>query len=218
MRKELFGRIATISGMASAVVAGSAETDAGVVSWTVNQVITPGPFTVMLTAPIDGNFRINFGSAGNGTTLGDRYIWGPNNNLSFVYQYNGPNDPVRLGGGTAIDNNRSWFHATSFSNTDHDIQRYWSPGDTGYAGIRFEAGPSAYHYGWVEMTMLSDGRVRIDSWALEEQQNVFVTTPSGAPSGAVPEPTSAGIFALAAGAAGLRALRRKNRTAAQSEA
>jgi hypothetical protein len=58
------------------------------------------------------------------------------------------------------------------------------------------------------MTMLANGVVHIDRWALENSPNVFVTTPGSSP---VPEPATAGIFALAAGAAGLRSLRRRNR-------
>lgn len=206
MKSSLASRIATIGGMASAVVAGSTDSDAAVVSWTVNQSITPGSNTVQLNASFQPAFQINFGSSGNGPgSLGDRYLWAPNNNLSFVLR--GYNDVQRLGTNQLVDATRPWYRAQDSATTSNDIQGGWLPGDNGFAGIRFLSGSDLY-YGWVEMTMLANGVVHIDRWALENSPNVFVTTPGSSP---VPEPATAGIFALAAGAAGLRSLRRRNR-------
>jgi hypothetical protein len=101
-----------------------------------------------------------------------------------------------------------WYRATNQRTTSNDIQYAWgADGDTGFAGIRFVDGADFY-YGWIEMTRLAGGSIRVDSWALESSPNTPILTSDR--GGAVPEPASAGIFALAAGAAGVRALRRRS--------
>jgi hypothetical protein len=115
----------------------------------------------------------------------------------------GPN--VLVGPTPAIN---SWFRATNTQNTTNDIQYGWgADGDTGFAGIRFVGGAN-FFYGWIEMTRLAGGAIRVDSWALESSPDTPILTSDR--GGAVPEPASAGIFALAAGAAGVRALRRRS--------
>lgn len=211
MKNSLIARLGTISGMASAAVACSNSADAAVYSQVVGQTLSTTSTISLSAANLDPSFNANFLVSFRQTTGGgDRYLWASGAPMDFI-NYNGGNDPARLGSNVLVGSVpviAQWFQASSFQTTGNDIQYAWgTDGDTGFAGIRFKDGTDFY-YGWIEMTRLAGGSIRVDSWALESSSNTSILT--GGSGGAVPEPASAGIFALAAGAAGVRALRRRS--------
>jgi hypothetical protein len=76
--------------------------------------------------------------------------------------------------------------------------------DRAYLGITFQSEANSRHVGWLEVDAYLAERLRIYGYAYE-------TTPGKSiPAGAVPEPPS--LVMLAAGAAGLAALRRTRST------
>lgn len=198
---ELGRRLATYSALASAAMLASPAADAAVQIWNVNQTLGPAAF--FESASFNALFSIGFASSGTNLSVSDRYFWGPNNNLSFIDD--GGNNPTRLGGGIVVSSvvpgsqTGAWSHARSSQTSSHDIQGAWTPGDQGFAGIRFDDNGN-YHYGWVDITMNPDETVTVNRWALDDAAGAPVTTP-----GAVPEPgTGAMLALLALGAAGLR--------------
>lgn len=211
MKSSLIARLGTISGMATAAVACSNSADAAVYSQVVGQTLSTTSTISLSAANLDPsfspNFLVNFRQS-NGLS-GDRYLWAPGTPMDFIND--GINNPYRFGPNvliSAVQAINIWSRAQSVQNTANDIQYQWGAvGDTGFAGIRFVAGADFY-YGWIEMTRLAGGSIRVDSWALESSSNTPIFTADR--GGAVPEPASAGIFALAAGAAGVRALRRRS--------
>lgn len=208
MKKEMVARLGTISSMATAAVACSSSADAAVYSQVVGQTISTSS-----TISLNGNsldpsfsptFQVNFRKD---VTYGDRYLFAPGARMDFI---NNPgNDVGRLGPNVLVSNVPAmnfWYQA-AVGGSANDLQYAWiNQGDTGFAGIRFLSG-SDFYYGWIEITRLSGGDIRVDRWALESTPNLGITTPGG--GGAVPEPASVGLYALAAGAAGIRALRRR---------
>lgn len=209
MKKDLVARLGTISGMATAAVACSSSADAAVYSQVVGQTLSNSSTISLNASSLDPSFspsfQVNFRNSGN---PGDRYLWAPAAPMDFI---NNPgNDVGRLGANVLVSSvpaKNAWWRAQNFQTTSNDIQLGWATdGDTGFAGIRFLSG-SDFYYGWIEMTRLPGGNIRLDSWALESTPNLGITTPGG--GGAVPEPASVGLYALAAGAAGVRALRKR---------
>lgn len=183
--------------------------EAVVTKWDVNQVIGAGPLSI--SATFNTAFRIDFDDSG------DIYFWGPNNNLDFIDK--GGNDPARWYSGESINaaglasvtsaggiTTHSWFNAVSVPNTNHDIQYQWTSGTTGFMGIRFDAGASNFHYGWVEMTADLSGNISVDSWALSD--TVGETAITGV---AIPEGDTLSMDLLVFGAAGLVELRRRKK-------
>ena len=84
-----------------------------------------------------------------------------------------------------------------------------SVGATGFAGFRIFDGDGGYNYGYVELTR---GSLTVGSTGYQTILNTGITIP-GAPGGnAVPEPSSLAL--VAAGAAGMVALRRRRIAAA----
>lgn len=216
MKSNLIARLGTISGMATAAVACSNSADAAVYSQVVGQTLSTTSTISLSAANLDPsfspNFLVNFRQSTDGTH-GDRYLWAPLTPMDFINDgTSSNNNPGRLGPNVLVSAAPAinyWYRAINSQTTSNDIQNAWgADGDTGFAGIRFVDGADFY-YGWIEMTRLAGGSIRVDSWALESSPNTSILTPSG-PGGAVPEPASAGIFALAAGAAGVRALRRRS--------
>ena len=208
MKKDLVARLGTISGMATAAVACSSSADAAVYSQVVGQTISTTSTISLTASSLDPSFGPNFQVSFRASNGVDRYLWAPGAPMDFIQFYE--NDPARLGANVLVSNvpaMNAWFRAEDSQSTANDLQEAWKiVGDTGFAGIRFLSG-SDFYYGWIEMTVLSGGDIRVDSWALESTPNLGITTPGG--GGAVPEPASVGLYALAAGAAGVRALRKR---------
>jgi hypothetical protein len=111
----------------------------------------------------------------------------------------------------------------------------WSAGGSGYAGFRFTDANSQPHYGWMELTVPTTSVAGQDAtlvqWAWESDANTPITISPG--SASVPEidPASAGSalallvgglalveqqLGFAAGAAGLRAWRKRRQSVSQS--
>ena len=111
----------------------------------------------------------------------------------------------------------------------------WSAGGSGYAGFSFIDGSSQTHYGWMELTVPTTSaagqKATLVQWAWESDANTPITISSG--SASVPEidPASAGSalallvgglalveqhLGFAAGAAGLRAWRKRRQSVSQS--
>ena len=84
---------------------------------------------------------------------------------------------------------------------------------TGYLGIRFENYDGDHYYGWVELTVRTWGEIYIERWAMEDEPNVAVMTGDPVDPETIPEPASIAIWAIGAGAVGLRALRRRRQHA-----
>jgi hypothetical protein len=198
---ELSRRVATYSALASAAMLASPAADAALQIWPVNQTLSPAAF--FESASFNGAFSIGFASSGSNESRGDRYFWGPNNNLSFISS--STLDGARLSSGVAVSasvpaSQSGWQHAESTQNTNNDLHYDWHPGDQGYLGIRFNNGAGDYNYGWVDVTMNADESVTINRWALDDVAGTPAITP-----GAVPEPGTGALLALLAmGATGLR--------------
>jgi hypothetical protein len=111
----------------------------------------------------------------------------------------------------------------------------WSAGGSGYAGFNFLDSNSQPHYGWMELTVpttsVAGQKATLVQWAWESDANTPITISPG--SAAVPEidPASAGSavallvgglalveqqLGFAAGAAGLRAWRKRRQSVSQS--
>lgn len=109
----------------------------------------------------------------------------------------------------------------------------WSAGGSGYAGFRFSDANSQPHYGWMELTVPTTSaagqKATLVQWAWESDANTPITISPG--SASVPEidPGSAGSalallvgglalveqqLGFAAGAAGLRAWRKRRQAVA----
>ena len=109
----------------------------------------------------------------------------------------------------------------------------WSAGGSGYAGFSFIDGSSQTHYGWMELTVPTTSaagqKLTLVQWAWESEANTPITISPG--SASVPEidPASAGSalallvgglalveqqLGFAAGAAGLRAWRKRRQAVA----
>lgn len=216
MKSNLVARLGTISGMASAAVACSNSADAAVYSQVVGQTITTSTISLSaanLDPSFSPNFLVNFRSSTSSYFAPQRYLWAPGEPMDFINNFFSAysNNLGRLSPNVLVSASPAinfWHRAINYQITDNDIPYAWgADGDTGFAGIRFVDGANFY-YGWIEMTRLAGGLIRVDSWALESSSNTPILTSDR--GGAVPEPASAGIFALAAGAAGVRALRRRS--------
>jgi hypothetical protein len=102
------------------------------------------------------------------------------------------------------------FDKTIFSGGGTRVFGDWVPGEDGFAGFSFETAGSATDYGWVRLVFddsantLPDRLTAID-WAYE-QGAISIEVPSSAP-----EPATAALSLLAAGAAGIAALRRRRK-------
>ena len=89
----------------------------------------------------------------------------------------------------------------------------WRPTPAnGYLGIRFEE-EGEYYYGWAELTVRDRGQIDIVRWALEDEAGVAAMTGDPVAPETIPEPASIAIWAIGAGAVGLRALRRRRQNA-----
>ena len=89
----------------------------------------------------------------------------------------------------------------------------WRPNPAnGYLGIRFEE-EGEYYYGWVELTIRPWGNIDVVRWALEDEAGVAAMTGDPVAPETIPEPASIAIWAIGAGAVGLRALRRRRQNA-----
>jgi len=220
---------------ATAAVAGAAtgEAEASIHVFDVNEVVSLSN-SVELVA-IDTGFQIEFFANGS-STYASQCFWGRLGNLSFI-NYDSGNDPARWGNNVLIGPgaqngneseggyaDHSWEAATSSKTVDHSlVYTYYNDpdysyyqwafkGTKGFLGIRFSLN-NDFYYGWVEILRNDDPGymgITIERWALEDEANTPVTTPSQI--SAVPEPTSLGIWALAGGAAGLRSMRRRRRS------
>ncbi len=104
--------------------------------------------------------------------------------------------------GTGDGRNVSWYPNSSGNNANWDWNG-WTIGTEDFAGFRFTHPTFGLVYGWVQVTILPDfNGVRLNTWAFEDNGGSI-------PVGAIPEPSTAGLAALAAGIVGLREYRRR---------
>ena len=103
--------------------------------------------------------------------------------------------------------------------TTQGLQSGWQPGKYGFAG--FEIQTSIFHhtdYGWIQL-MFNEGSnglangITVKDWAYDSSGNAILTDATGQSSG-TPEPSTLAMALLAAGAAGVLALRRRRHSAA----
>lgn len=95
----------------------------------------------------------------------------------------------------------------------------WKPHQTSFAAFRFKTGASAdatTDYGWVRLVYTvsannAPDRITAVDWAYGANGTEIVT-------GEIPEPSTAGLAILAAGAAGVAALRRRRKSRPEADA
>lgn len=96
----------------------------------------------------------------------------------------------------------------SFSNTN--VIGTWAPGVDGFAGLQFRIGGQT-HFGWIRLQMdvgavtELPNRLTVRDWAYESSPDTAIA------AGGIPEPSTGGLACLAAGAAGVGALRRRKK-------
>jgi hypothetical protein len=92
----------------------------------------------------------------------------------------------------------------------------WGATTTGFAGFRYLDVGNQYHYGWIRLKLsgvspvTSPGQATLTAvdWAYEDTPNTPIAAGDTGPS-LIPEPSTLALAALAAGAAGVYALRRR---------
>jgi hypothetical protein len=126
-------------------------------------------------------------------------IVGFNNGLSYV---------SALSVGSTIDGSTvgpGFFGSMAYGS--HNPNAQFNNATGAFIGLSFPAGPNTF-FGWVRVDVNnSAGTLKIDDWAYESQPGIGIK----AGAGAVPEPGTLGL--LAAGGAGLLALRWKRANA-----
>jgi hypothetical protein len=80
----------------------------------------------------------------------------------------------------------------------------WTALGTGYFGFRFGL-PDGQHFGWAQISILGDYRITLHDFAYESTPGASIT------AGAIPEPATSSLVALALGASGLAAYRARRK-------
>ena len=181
---------------------------------------------IMLTAPLPGQASTNLDFAGKGAPgLQIKAFTSSHNREAQAYVFVGAqnqwlrygpagNSAARLSANAVIGPAVAGWNAPSLTGGImrsvyfKDYKRgQWSTGKTGFLGVRVALGGGNYDYGWVRLELDdTDGDGIFDTmgiidYAYENTPN----TPIAAGEGAVPEPSTAALLALAgAGAAFLR--------------
>jgi hypothetical protein len=152
-----------------------------------------GTLTGVSGGPI-GKLRRNLPSIGYETVNNNPATW------SFV-------SLQPLAYGTTIDANTQWGGEQTGGEGGGfvDIDRGLS---NAYYGLKFYASPGVYNYGWMEVSTPGDD-LTFGTAAVETTANTSIV--AGA-TGAIPEPSTFALLAMAGGAAALRR-RRKNMAA-----
>ena len=139
-----------------------------------------------------GRFALNFI---NGNTIAAA-SWGSNHKL---FSYSAGNKST----GGNFNNNKS----------------------SGYLGLKFTTQGGDKYYGWmfIDSVHVGDGNstpssFRVVDWAYQDAAGVSINAGEGAPSNAVPEPTSCALALIAMGAGGLAVHRRRRQEQQVSEA
>ncbi len=121
------------------------------------------------------------------------------NDYARVFSYNELIDSSLDFSGTEVC---SYYNGTTSSNWQADGQRY-------YLGVRLDDGED-YFYGWIDMSIGSDGTLRIYELAYEDQAGV------GIYAGVVPEPAATTALAgLMAGSIAAYGARRRRKAVAE---
>ena len=216
----------TTAATAAAVTGNLAsDADASLHIWDVGQTGAPVN-TVTLTANFQGNFQLAFRGTtwhSHGTTSSvssSNYGWA----VMIGADANNGLTSAGVDGRTAHAWERGQAHKHGFSSiylssmvpgVESGSFRWgpWRPTPAnGYLGIRFEE-EGEYYYGWVELTVRDWGQIDIVRWALEDEAGVAAMTGDPVAPETIPEPASIAIWAIGAGAVGLRALRRRRQNA-----
>ena len=138
------------------------------------------------TSSSEGNMT---GKWANPAFAGGNYFGYTNNNLAQITVL-----PVSLG--SLIDGNSSWVPRVENITTGvFDL----------YYGIRFNQGNGDYNYSWLQMATTNNS-LTFGNAGVETTVNAAI---AAGDTGAVPEPSTYALLALAGGAAALAALRRK---------
>ncbi|MEX0777946.1 MAG: PEP-CTERM sorting domain-containing protein [Phycisphaeraceae bacterium] len=205
---RLDSRLLAYAAAAGAVVAGGQAAQAVVESRAIGVTVNGANPTYDLDVDDDGAFDFTFSSFGGGNSSVVAFA-GTTNGVAAVTIDPVIIDPVakalRLTGSSYVPG------SLAFSSGPADIVKddtvfatYWA-GQSGYLGLQFDIS-GATHYGFADMTVGSDATIEIHSVSWETQANTPIHIPAGSVA-LVPEPV--GLGALAMGAAGLAALRRR---------
>ncbi len=161
--------------------------------------------TLASTSSFTGaDFRLNFPEY---TEQPGIFTWQGNSQFHYVYSgnYFAPklafNDSINLGSGFLVH--------FAFGSLEY-YGGPWDGGGEGYLGLRLQDG-SSYRYGWARVNYDdADDQLTLLDFAIERTLDTSIN------AGAIPEPNHA-LLALAAGAAGLGAWRRRKRGPAGAE-
>jgi hypothetical protein len=208
------------------------------------EVASPGPnggdnFTTLNLVPGDGTSpTFEFGWANGDSAL---LRQGQQGQLNFVASSSNELNNFPTGetvgplGAKSYPKYQTQGAAGSYGSEGAWVGGNWSAGGSGYAGFSFIDGSSQTHYGWMELTVPTTSaagqKAKLVQWTWESDANTPITINPG--SASVPEidPASGGSalallvgglalveqqLGFAAGAAGLRAWRKRRQSVSQS--
>jgi len=210
--KQLDKQLAAYSTAAGAVLLGASSASGAIIHTDLSAVILSQSIgTTTYNVDVNGDTKFTIEQFKFDTSWSSGKISNGTANASWVGNNNASAGVNALNSGANVKTNTSWGQLSSGSNWNLASSNSSSSitggnflGTTGkYIGIRF-ADDGNTHYGWIQLDIASDAsEITINGWAYNDVANGAIT----AGQEAVPEPSSLAL--LAAGAVGIRLLRKR---------